>query len=424
MFIHLFFIECKIVIVKIKQNLGEWGTKMGVRFDQLLEMPEMKDLKLVAGSNGTYKLVRWVHVVETPDLLKYVQSDEIIILTGMGVWNSLPDFVELIEGLVEKKAAGLILNVGKYFQNVPDEIKRIADEKELAILELPWEISIAEVTKVICEEIVKRQMEEMANQDLLMNIIFFNRVSYEDFVKKMSDYSYGSFKSYRVVIVSMDGLQHYDDEQKMASIKQTFYNSVSSAASDSRYRAVSYLANKSVILLLINEKERYANLNTLADMVRENCKNNFPDLSFTVSMGNSYSEFSQIRRSYLESEKAIKASRAENNLDSNVFYSDIGAYKLLTEIENSSLLKQYYVDTLGRLEQYDIQNKSDFMEILYTFLQEDGSYIQTSGRLFMHRNTLLYKINKIDEILKVDLSDPKVRFEIHLGFMVKKLLNE
>ena len=64
------------------------------------------------------------------------------------------------------------------------------------------------------------------------------------------------------------------------------------------------------------------------------------------------------------------------------------------------------------------------MEILYTFLQEDGSYIQTASRLFMHRNTLLYKINKIHEILKVDLSDPKVRFEINLGFMVKKLLNE
>jgi sugar diacid utilization regulator len=397
---------------------------MGVRFDQLLAIPEMKDLKLVAGSNGAYKLVRWVHVVETPDLLKYVQSDELIILTGMGVWNSLPDFVELIEGLVEKNAAGLILNVGKYFQNVPDKIKRIADEKELAILELPWEISIAEVTKVICEEIVKRQMEEIANQDLLMNIIFFNRVSYEDFVKKMSGYSYGSFRSYRIVIVSMEGLQHCEDEQKMASIKQVFYNSVSSAASDSKHRAVSYLMNKSVILLLVNEKERYGNLNTLADIVRENCKNNFPDLSFTVSMGNSYSEFSQIRRSYLEAEKAIKASRAESILDSNVFYSDIGAYKLLTEIENSSLLKQYYADTLGRLEQYDIQNKSDFMEILYTFLQEDGSYIQTSSRLFMHRNTLLYKINKIHEILKVDLSEPKVRFEIYLGFMVKKLLNE
>jgi sugar diacid utilization regulator len=397
---------------------------MGVRFDQLLGMPELKDLKLVAGSNGTYKTVRWVHVVETPDLLKYVQSDELIILTGMGVSNNLSDFVELIEGLIEKNAVGLILNVGKYFERVPDEIKRIADENEFAILELPWEISIAEVTKVICEEIVKRHMEEIANQDLLMNIIFFNKVSYEDFVKKLSDYSYGSFKSYRVAIVSMEGLQYCEDDQKMAGIKQVLYNSVSGAASDSRHRAISYLVNKTVILLLLNEKDRYTNLSIFADMVRENCKNNFPNLSFNVSMGDVYTEFSQIRRSYLEAEKALMAARAEGSTDTNVFYSDIGAYKLLTEIENRELLKHYYLDTLGKLEQYDIQNNSDFMEILYTFLQEDGSYIQTASRLFMHRNTLLYKINKIHEILKVDLSDPKVRLEINLGFMVKKILNE
>ena len=397
---------------------------MGVRFDQLLAMPELKDLKLVAGSNGTYKIVRWVHVVETPDLLKYVQNDELIILTGMGVLNNPQDFVELIEGLIEKNAAGLILNVGKYFESVPDEIKRIGDENEFAIMELPWEISIAEETKIICEEIVKRHMEEMANQDLLMNIIFFNKVSYEDFVKRLSDYSYGSFKSYRIAIVSMEGLQHCEDDQRLAGIKQVFYNSVNSAASDSRHRAISYLVNKSVILLLLNEKERYTNLNIFADMIRENCKNNFPELSFTVSMGNVYSEFSQIKRSYLEAEKAIKAARAEGGADRNVSYSDIGAYKLLTEIENTELLKQYYIDTLGRLEQYDVQNNSDFMEILYTFLQEDGSYIQTASRLFMHRNTLLYKINKIHEILKADLSDPRVRFEINLGFMVKKLLNE
>jgi len=397
---------------------------MGVRFDQLLGMPELKNLKLVAGSNGTYKTVRWVHVVETPDLLDYVQSDELIILTGVGVANNLSDFAELIEGLIKKNAAGLILNVGKYFKRVPDEIKRIADEKGFAILELPWQISIAEITKVICEEIVKRHMEEIANQDLLMNILFLNKVSYEDFAKKLSDYSYGSFRSYRVAIVSMEGVQHCEDDQMMTGMKQVFYNSVSSAASDSRHRAISYLVNKTVILLLLNEKDRYTNLSIFADMIRENCKKNFPDQSFNVSMGDVYTEFSQIRRSYQEAEKALTAARAEGSTDTNVFYSDIGAYKLLTEIENRELLNHYYLDTLGKLEQYDLQNNSNYMEILYAFLQEDGSYIQTASRLFMHRNTLLYKINKIHEILNADVSDPKVRFEINLGFMVKKILNE
>ena len=402
---------------------------MGVRFDQLISLPELKALKLVSGSKGVHKLVRWVHVIETPDLLQYVQSDELVILTGVAVSNNIQAFIDLVEGLIEKNVVGLIVNVGKYFDKVPDEINKIADANDFSILELPWEISIAEITKTICEEVVRRHMEEVSYQDLLMNTIFFNKISQEDFKKRISDLGYSSINSFRIAIVSLDNLQEYltskniKDEKNIIHIKDIFFNSVNSAVSDSRSRPISYLQNNSVILLLINEKGRYANLNILSEIIRESCKNNFPDNSVSIAMGNVYTEFSQIKKSYLEAEKALKVIKAEGKSDETVYYSNIGAYKLITEIENSSLLKEYYYDTLGKLEQYDLQNHTDFTAVLNAFLQENGSYIQAAQRLYMHRNTLMYKINKIQELIKMDLSDPKVRFECYLGFLVKKTID-
>jgi sugar diacid utilization regulator len=402
---------------------------MGVRFDQLISLPELKALKLVSGSKGIHKIVRWVHVIETPDLLQYVQSDELVILTGVAVSNNIQAFIDLVEGLIEKNVVGLIVNVGKYFDKVPDEINKIADANDFSILELPWEISIAEITKTICEEVVRRHMEEVSYQDLLMNTIFFNKISQEDFNKRISDLGYSSINSFRIAIVSLDNLQEYltskniKDEKNIIHIKDIFFNSVNSAVSDSRSRPISYLQNNSVILLLINEKGRYANLNILSEIIRESCKNNFPDNSVSIAMGNVYTEFSQIKKSYLEAEKALKVIKAEGKSDETVYYSNIGAYKLITEIENSSLLKEYYYDTLGKLEQYDLQNHTDFTAVLNAFLQENGSYIQAAQRLYMHRNTLMYKINKIQELIKMDLSDPKVRFECYLGFLVKKTID-
>lgn len=396
---------------------------MGVRLDQLLEMPELCDLKLVGGGNGTDKIVRWVHVVETPEILQYVQSGELIILTGMAVYDHLQQFIELVEGLINKNAAGLVLNVGKYISKVPEEIIRIAEDNSFAILEFPWERSIADLTRIICHEIVKHQIEDISNQELLMNIIFFNKVTYEEFMEKVSDYRYDASMSFRIAIVKMEN-ENDEDYEKKTHVMEVFYNSVNSTASDSRHRTISYLIDKSVILLLINEKERYPNLNAFADLLRKNCKLNFPEASFDISMGNVYTEFSQIRKSYLEAEKTMKVIKAEGRKDTTMFYSETGAYKLLLDIENKGLLKEYYHDNLGKLEQYDMQNGSDFMGILYTFLQEDGNYIQTANRLFMHRNTLMYKMNKIHEILKLNLADPKVRFELYLAFMVKKIINE
>lgn len=130
---------------------------MGVRIDQLISLPELRGLKLVGGCKGVSKIVRWVHNVETPDIVQYVQNDELIILTGIGVFEDNSSFIELLNGIIEKKASGLIVNVGKYLSEVPEEIKKLADEKNFPVFEVPWEANLAEITRIICGDIVKRQ---------------------------------------------------------------------------------------------------------------------------------------------------------------------------------------------------------------------------------------------------------------------------
>ena len=41
--------------------------------------------------------------METPDLVTYVQNDELIILTGVGILDDKKSFIDLLKGLVEKK---------------------------------------------------------------------------------------------------------------------------------------------------------------------------------------------------------------------------------------------------------------------------------------------------------------------------------
>ncbi len=52
---------------------------MSVRVDQLLGLPELKDLKLVSGTKGINRIVRWVHIIENPeDITECAQSDELV----------------------------------------------------------------------------------------------------------------------------------------------------------------------------------------------------------------------------------------------------------------------------------------------------------------------------------------------------------
>lgn len=57
------------------------------------------------------------------------------------------------------------------------------------------------------------------------------------------------------------------------------------------------------------------------------------------------------------------------------------------------------------LMRYDKKNNSDFGEFLFTFILNDCSMAQTAKELNIHRNTVLYKLNKIKELINIDLND-------------------
>lgn len=423
----LFTKYVNMYLVRFEIYFVERGAIMGVRIDELISLPELRGLKLVAGNKGIFKIVRWVHSSETPDLIRYVQSDELIMITGIGVSGNDLKFVELVNGLIEKKAAGLIVNTGRYLTVVPEEIKKIADENNFPIFEIPWETRLAEITRIICSNIVKKHLEEMSSQDLLKNIILINKVTHEEFMEKVSNYGYSYLNSFRIIIVTIDKFEEYlsskniKDEQRVIRIKDDFLRVINSVISDSRCRPISFIQNDSVVLLLINEKDKLTNLTMLSETIKKSSKNSLPDINVNIGIGGIYTEFSGIKRSYIEAEKALKVLKGEDRSGETIFYSNIGAYKLLTEIENMGLIKEYYDDTVGKLEQYDAQNETDFVNIFYIFLRENGNYIQTAQKLYMHRNTLMYKINKIREIIKRDLTDTDVRTEFYLGYLIKQI---
>lgn len=401
---------------------------MSVRFDQLLRLPELKDLKLVSGSKGLNKIVRWVHIIENPDdVAEYAQSDELIIVTGVQILNSKHAFTNLIKNLMDKKAAGLIVNVGKYVKKVPDYVINISNENDFPVFEFPWEVSLTDLTRIICGDLVKRQLEEGSSQDLLMSAIFFNTITVENFIQRISNYGYSSFDSGRIIIASMDNIQQYlnskniKDEQDILHVKDIFSRAVNSSLWESSFRPISFLQNHSIVLLIINEKSRSINLKGITDSIRRSSKEVLPEINVSIGVGEAYSEFSDIKKSYAEAEKALKITKAQEELDNTIFYSDIGVYKLITEIENTALLRKYYDSTVGKLKKYDEQNNTDFSKILYVFIKENGNLIQTSQKLYLHRNTLIYKVNKIQELIKRDLSNTDVRFEFYMGYLIEAL---
>jgi phosphoribosyl-AMP cyclohydrolase len=74
------------------------------------------------------------------------------------------------------------------------------------------------------------------------------------------------------------------------------------------------------------------------------------------------------------------------------------------------------------LQRYDEKQHTEFARTLYHFIANERSLTSTSRALHIHRNTLIYRIKRINELLESDLQDPDERMFIYISFQLLKYL--
>jgi len=79
---------------------------------------------------------------------------------------------------------------------------------------------------------------------------------------------------------------------------------------------------------------------------------------------------------------------------------------------------------LARLEAYDLEHQSNLVETLDCWLQQFGDVTSTADSLHVHKNTLRYRLRRIEEVSGVALDDPEERFELMLEFRVRQSLGD
>ena len=70
---------------------------------------------------------------------------------------------------------------------------------------------------------------------------------------------------------------------------------------------------------------------------------------------------------------------------------------------------------VGALIAYDRQHRSELLKTLFSYLNEFGVLEATAGKLFVHRNTLKYRLVRIAELTGWNLNDPEHRFHLDLA---------
>ena len=141
-----------------------------------------------------------------------------------------------------------------------------------------------------------------------------------------------------------------------------------------------------------------------------------------MGLGRSTKSIRCLYKSYNQA-LAIERLHIKGRIDHDLIsYSDMGVYRLLIGIDDHDIITDYYNNIIKPLEDYDNTNNSDLCTVLRCYLNHNGSVKDTADELFVHRNTINYKLSKAAEILDVDLSSLESRVELSLGFMLQDMI--
>jgi DNA-binding PucR family transcriptional regulator len=120
-------------------------------------------------------------------------------------------------------------------------------------------------------------------------------------------------------------------------------------------------------------------------------------------------------RSYREAQRALKMQRGARAEDRATCYDDLGVYRILCEVEDSTAVEVFAREWLGPLLAYDARKGSELVTTLSTYLECGGAYDATAAALSVHRSTLKYRLQRIREISGHDLADPTTNFNLQLA---------
>lgn len=555
----------------------------GITVEELMGHDIMKDARIIAGEGGISRVVTGANIMEVPDILDWVKSGEILITTAYSIKDDENAQKNLIPMLNDKGLAGLALKTKRYLEKAPQIMIDEANKLDFPIIELPYDLSFADVMNDILLEVHNKQSDLLMRMDeihqkitevvlsgggvrevgrtlygiiknplVIKDNIFSKSITmasneekqtlgkeikkvitgqnlYEDLFqdiskeepfksqrdrmegneidrcifpiiagkklygeihiweknKKISDVDIRAIQ-YACAVVALEltkeitifevenrhknefleGLLSSDERARSLSLKKAdifslesgnkyavsliyiddlekhFYDSpgengtrsknrlmktIETAVKAKNIKVVSGCRGNTITLVLDfqnNVQDEYEK-ETCIDIVKdiaEAIKQSYNITPYT-GIGRCYKNLDDLWKSMEESKKALSFARIFNN-DKIIHYDNLGIFRLLCMEHQESEIRRFYKETIESLRQYDEQKDGELINTLRMYFECGGNLKKVSEKMYIHYNTILYRINKIQQITNLDLSNPNDRLNLEVSLKIMSIIED
>ncbi len=158
---------------------------------------------------------------------------------------------------------------------------------------------------------------------------------------------------------------------------------------------------------------------TLRDLARQMRTEH--GVRMSIGVGNPCQQTSDYRRGFAEATEALQMGQNLNRDGGVTHFNDLGVYRYLYKIARMDDLRDMYQDQVAHIANYDRRKGTDLLDTLETYLECAGNLTKTSNRLFVHRNTLIQRLERLQSLCEIDLQERSNWLTLQVAIKVYKL---
>ena len=128
---------------------------------ELLVTPTLKNLKLISGFLGVHREISTVTVIDTPDGFHWLTGNEVVITTTYALEKTEEAFYNFITSILLKGASALIVKTDRYLKVIPENAKKLCEEKNFPLIYCPEAYAFADIINPTLSSIISKQEAQL-----------------------------------------------------------------------------------------------------------------------------------------------------------------------------------------------------------------------------------------------------------------------
>lgn len=384
----------------------------------ILKIPKLRNSKVVAGHKGLDKNIRYVTVMEVPNIVKWLKGDDLLITSLYSIKDDIEKQCNLIRELSKSSCSCVAIKVGEYVDKIPEELKRIADECELPLIEIPYDLIYIDIIMSVMNLIFEERDSDSIVQKYIKDIIFDIYEDEKIMMEKGKLLGIDVNRDWFLAITLSFNEDEEIDENHVGSLKRVAKGISKYATNNNEFELNPYISTDKSVSIIFQSQSKDS-IEKMLPYIEKECliqvDKYLKNKKVFIGIGTIETNINGIKNSYFNSVKAIESGQIFKEENKIFYYKDMEMFCILNEVIGESR------ESLNNIVLKNVNDK-ELLNTLIKYYECNANLDETAAKLFVHKNTVKYRLQKIKEITGLDVKVHEDSFKLYLAVIANKML--